>query len=232
MAKCSEIWLNLNTIVHSVYRINARVKGRRAKFRNARNNQLMILDTNGSRKYLNPAELQRLIVAAGRLSPKEHVFCLFLVFSGCRISEALSLTADHIDRANKTATVLCLKRRQSGLYRTIPLPDRLIDALARHMDSNDLRPHERVWAWGRTKGWMVVKSAMLEAGISGAKACPKGLRHAFAIASIDGGVPLNMIQKWMGHSRLETTAIYTNACGSMERRIADRFWQALDTNAT
>jgi len=36
------------------------------------------------------------------------------------------------------------------------------------------------------------------------------------------GVPLNLIQRWMGHSRIETTAIYANAVGDEERALAKR----------
>jgi site-specific recombinase XerD len=54
---------------------------------------------------------------------------------------------------------------------------------------------------------------------------PKGLRHAFAIACLDKGLPLNMVQKWLGHSSIETTAIYANAVGKEERKLAAKLWQ-------
>jgi hypothetical protein len=31
--------------------------------------------------------------------------------------------------------------------------------------------------------------------------------------------------KWMGHSKIETTAIYANALGEEQRQIAERMWQ-------
>jgi len=54
--------------------------------------------------------------------------------------------------------------------------------------------------------------------------CPKGLRHAYGIQAITKGVPLNMLQKWMGHAKMETTAIYTNALGEQQREIAAKMW--------
>jgi integrase len=33
-----------------------------------------------------------------------------------------------------------------------------------------------------------------------------------------------MMQKWLGHARIETTAIYANAVGPEERAIASRMW--------
>ncbi|WP_250565504.1 hypothetical protein [Adonisia turfae] len=38
------------------------------------------------------------------------------------------------------------------------------------------------------------------------------------------GIQLNMLQKWMGHPDMKTTAIYANALGDEEREIAARMW--------
>jgi site-specific recombinase XerD len=63
------------------------------------------------------------------------------------------------------------------------------------------------------------------AGISGPPANPKGLRHAFGVETLQAGVPINLVKKWLGHSRLETTEVYTNAVGDEEQAIASRFWK-------
>lgn len=69
---------------------------------------------------------------------------------------------------------------------------------------------------------------MSDAGIVGAWAVPKGLRHALGIdGAKQAGIPLNIIQRWLGHSRIETTAIYTNAVGREERALAQKLWQDL-----
>lgn len=68
----------------------------------------------------------------------------------------------------------------------------------------------------------------MAAGITGGMACPKGLRHGFAIACVGQGIPLTTIQKWLGHARLETTAIYLDATGdevfNEERELANHLW--------
>ena len=48
------------------------------------------------RLYLNFVERQRFERAAAKTTPEIHAFCLTLLYSGCRISEALSLTADSV----------------------------------------------------------------------------------------------------------------------------------------
>ena len=35
---------------------------------------------------------------------------------------------------------------------------------------------------------------------------------------------LNLVQKWLGHAQLTTTAIYANAIGAEEKTIAQRMW--------
>jgi integrase len=65
---------------------------------------------------------------------------------------------------------------------------------------------------------------MGDAGLSGARACPKGLRHAFGVATL-GVVPPNIRQKWMGHARPETTNIYSAVCGAEELYFAEQFWR-------
>jgi integrase len=66
---------------------------------------------------------------------------------------------------------------------------------------------------------------MKAAEVHGAAANPRGLRHSFAVWAVAAAVPLTMIQKWMGHADLATTAIYLDACGAEERRIAWRMWR-------
>ena len=63
------------------------------------------------------------------------------------------------------------------------------------------------------------------AQVSGPAATPKGLHHSFGIAAVAAAIPLMMIQKRMGHSSLLTTAIYLDASGTEERRIAFRLWR-------
>jgi integrase len=48
--------------------------------------------------------------------------------------------------------------------------------------------------------------------------------HRFGVAAIQAGIPLNLLQRCLGHAQLTTTAIYANAVGPEERNIAARMW--------
>ena len=67
---------------------------------------------------------------------------------------------------------------------------------------------------------------MAGAGVTGGMACPKGLRHGVAVACLAEKIPLPTVQKWLGHARLETTAIYLDVQGQEERALAQRLWRA------
>ncbi len=61
-------------------------------------------------------------------------------------------------------------------------------------------------------------------GLGSNSRSPKGLRHGYAIHALSKGVPLNMVSKWMGRAKMETTAIYCNAVGEEQQSIAARMW--------
>ena len=80
----------------------------------------------------------------------------------------------------------------------------------------------RLWPGSRMTGWRAVHAVMRAAGLDGPQASPKGLRHGFGVSA---GIPLNLVQKWLGHAQLTTTtAIYADAVGAEEKDIAKRGW--------
>ncbi len=47
--------------------------------------------------------------------------------------------------------------------------------------------------------------------ITGRRACPLGLRHAFGVDTLQAGVSLNLAQRWLGHAQISTMAIHADA---------------------
>lgn len=191
----------------------------------------MLFDQDGNRKYLTSAERAAFMAAAGKAKPETKTFCLTLAYTGARLSEVLALMPARIDFSAKAIVFECLKKRKRGVFRAVPVPLSLLTLLNRvhaiSVKQNDAATDaERLWPWGRTTAWERVKDVMRSADISGAWGTPKALRHAFGVSGVaESGVPLNMMQKWMGHARIETTAIYANATGREERNIAARMWR-------
>jgi integrase/recombinase XerD len=65
---------------------------------------------------------------------------------------------------------------------------------------------------------------MAAARISGAQAMPKGLRHSFGVNAFQSRVPAHLVQRWLGHASLRTTAIYGDVIGPEERAFAKSMW--------
>lgn len=126
-----------------------------------------------------------------------------------------------------------LKKRRRGVFRQVPLPDTVLEAidLVHGVRDNQRtgRPlDERLWPWSGTTGFRRVKASLDVAGVqAGPHRCPKGLRHADGVSAILAGVPLNMLSMWMGHASMNVTAIYTRALGEEQTAIAERMWSYL-----
>lgn len=187
-------------------------------------------DRCGNRKYLTIAEREAFLqTVQTEASVSVTTFCAVLAYTGARLSEVLALTPGRIDFEAEVIVIRCLKKRRQTVFRAIPVPKWLLDELdsahaLREAQHDPKRVEERIWHWCRTMGWAHVKEMMTLAGISGPQATAKGLRHGFAIACLHTGVPLTSIRRWLGHARLETTAVYTEAVGKEERDFAEKLW--------
>ena len=190
-------------------------------------------DCDGNRKYMNERECRRFLrVARASATGPVFTFCLVLARTGGRISEVLALTPRHIDVESRIILLRTLKQRKAGQtakYRPIPVPAGVIRAIdsvhqikAARKDST--RIDERLWPWCRTTAWTRVKEVMAAANITGIHACPKGVRHGYAINARVSGLTDMTVMRLLGHSRIETTLIYTEAAGAEARAIANGMW--------
>ena len=186
-----------------------------------------LFDTTGQRKYLTPIERAAFIAAAFKASPNTSTFCLTLALTGARISEVLALTADRLDQSEGTVILETLKRRRKGLFRAVPVPRELLSyiALIHGFPHHSLK--ERLWKFSRPTAWKRVRDVMAVAGVGPCQAKPKALRHAFAVEAVQQRIALSLIRKWLGHAKIETTAIYAEPVGAEERALARLMWQSL-----
>lgn len=193
---------------------------------------MSIVDKKGNRLYLN-AEERSAFVRAAENEPREiRALCLLMHDTGIRESEVLEITPARFDLDARTVTIRSLKKRREDVYRTIPVsPDtmkelNLIFALRETQGRGGKEAHEKLWDVKRITVYRHIVRVMKLAGIAeGPHRVPKGLRHGFGVHAVSSGVPLNMLQKWMGHTDMKTTAIYANAVGKEEYGIAERMWQ-------
>lgn len=180
-----------------------------------------LFDAQGQRKYLNADERARFITTAAAFSPQIYALCLLLHCTGCRISEALAVRPLHLDPAEDVIILHTLKQRRRGVFRMMPLPGLLMEVLG-GLIAAETAP---ILKMHRTTAWEKITAVMAKAGVSGPQACPRGVRHGFGVAAVSAGVPITLVQRWLGHSRLETTSIYLAITGPEERDYAAKLWR-------
>lgn len=114
-----------------------------------------------------------------RLGEAEHAdravrtLCMTLSSSGCRLSDALALTADLVDLAAAVLVIESLKKRRGGVFRTVPVPPALLELVdlvhvTRELQSQRGKGRDiRLWPWSWMIGWPAVRSVMEAAELDG-----------------------------------------------------------------
>lgn len=178
-----------------------------------------MFDQRGQRKYLTSEEVGRLLRCADHYDDRTRLFFRFLAETGCRISEALAMRRERINFADHCVAIESLKKRRRGVFRILPVSAGLIAQLDLVAPKS---PHLPIWPWARMTAWRRLRRLFDDAGITGPHASPKGLRHGFAVAAIRAGVPLVLVQSWLGHADIRTTGVYTMLQGPEEREMAHK----------
>ena len=183
----------------------------------------------GDRKYVNVSERAALLSRLSALSRKRRLFVLTLMWTGARVSEVLALCPSSFQLDAHVVAINTLKRR-CHVVREIPIPGYLLRELDEEFSLRQNQrlaatAHEPLWKFHRVTAWRFLKDAARRAGIEGVRASPRGLRHAFGVGTLAAGVPLNIVQRLLGHSSIATTTIYTEATGPEQQALVARFWR-------
>jgi integrase/recombinase XerD len=173
---------------------------------------------------LSPDEVTRLLNATTCL---KHQAALSVAYgAGLRVAEVAALKVTDVDSERM---LLRVERGKGGRYRNAMLPADLLTLL------------REWWKVGRqqgvmhAQGWLfpgqnatkpistrhlhrVVVEAALAAGIT-KRVGPHTLRHSFATHLLEDGVDIRVIQVLLGHSKLETTSLYTKVATRTVRAV-------------
>lgn len=158
-------------------------------------------------KNLTPDELRKFLLDIEGKN-YESVF-KFLLYTGCRRGEALNLRFTDIDYENKVLHIPGTKTEFSN--RIIPLFDNVAELLWKVPYINEYvfpQYHEDTL------------THLFRELVPGHKL--HDLRHTFATLCLENRVPLKVVQAWLGHSKLDTTAnIYSHVTEKMNREYSN-----------
>lgn len=163
---------------------------------------------------LSAVEIGRLVKwkPAGFFHRRLHLLVLFLLDTGCRITEALTVRVDDIDMDNLLVTLDGKGRKQ----RVVPFSFELRRSLHRYARDFNRKPTALLFAsrnetqLGRR---VVLRDVKLLCGRLGFRPPARTLhafRHTFAVNYLRRGGSVFHLQKVLGHSTLEMTRRYAN----------------------
>ena len=168
-------------------------------------------------KYLGPEELQQILDASqgnrtARCAFRNYAMMAMMIFTGMRRGELINLRLPDVSLREKVIRV----RGKGSKQRIIPLVDEVVQAVA---DWLEFRPancaHDylfttfhgnRIYPTSMQRIW---RDILEKSGIEASGVTLHTLRHSCATLLLQSGqCSLVEIQQILGHSRLDTTAVY------------------------
>jgi integrase/recombinase XerD len=161
--------------------------------------------TSASRQHkrepLSEEEANRLANACETADEKLVIWTL--LDTGLRVAEFCSIEKQNLDWQSHALRII----GKGAKPRVVHLSHRVIPLIEHHISDND-----RILLNIR-KVQRIVRKVANRAGIMRATS-PHVLRHTFAVLSLKKGIILPVLQKALGHERMETTGIYLNMSGA------------------
>ena len=150
-------------------------------------------------------------------SSRNRAFLTTVYSCGLRLTEALQLQVSDIDSSRM---MIHVHQGKGSKDRFIPLPQTTLEILRKHWATHKnprlIFPSRGIY----DKGWAsenpisvstvqaALRQAVRAAGIQKRGVSVHTLRHSYATHLLESGVNLRVIQRYLGHSRLDTTMIY------------------------
>jgi site-specific recombinase XerD len=160
------------------------------------------------------------------IATRTRAMIILLLNTGLRVSEACDLKVSDIELREKSGLVT-VRWGKGAKRRQIPLN---LDARKALQDWIGIRPSESDYLFCTPDGRMtrqLVQWHCSELGKQlGFKLTPHLLRHTFGKSLVDQGVSLDRVAALMGHSNINTTAIYTMPSrGDLEKAVETISWE-------
>jgi integrase/recombinase XerD len=165
---------------------------------------------------LSGSEAEKLIAQAYREGGQRGLLVKTLLLSGARVSEFVAIRADDLllDEA-----VLYIQQGKGRKKRYVPILPGLAQELSTHLHGRtagylfETRAAQR---YSQRRVQQIIREIAAHARIT-KRVYPHLLRHTVAQHLLEGGMPLEHVQKFLGHEKLETTQIYAESSPHMIR---------------
>ena len=163
---------------------------------------------------LSRDEEQKLISCAYRDSNSNGLLLKTLFLTGARVSEFVAVKVEDFYFDEQ---MILIKKGKGGKSRYVPILPELAQELKTHLNGREIGyifESNRHTKFTTRRIQQIVKETADRAGIT-KKVHPHLLRHTVATYLLEKGMPLEQIQKFLGHSKIETTQIYAESSTEM-----------------
>jgi integrase/recombinase XerD len=175
---------------------------------------------------LEHSEVERLIQITYRSQSKYGLMIKTLFLTGARVAEFVHIRAEDL-LLDGDPPQIHLTHAKRGADRYVPILPALADELRTHLQGRQrgfLFESNRLTRYATRTVQAIITACARTAGIK-KRVYPHLLRHSIATILLDSGlVPIDQVQKFLGHLHLSTTQIY--AATSL-RALGDNYTRAL-----
>jgi integrase/recombinase XerD len=170
---------------------------------------------------LSREEEERLIKHAYRMKGERGLLIKTLFQTGARVSEFVNLKAEDVFFEEQ---MILIAKAKGGKSRYVPILSELAQELRTHLGQRTvgyLFETNRATCYSPQRIQYMVKETAAQAQIT-KRVYPHLLRHSVATTLLERGMPIEQIQKLLGHSKLETTQLYAESSTEMMRESYQR----------
>ena len=139
---------------------------------------------------------------SGRYRIKDLALVAVLVFTGCRLGEALALTKADIDTKERVVRIKQSKKRRES-YRVVPVPSGLFWEI---MDRYLWRVEDLLFDISERQSRNIVYKFSMR--YLKKKIRPHAIRHSYALAVLEATKNIEIVRRLLGHSNYNTIKYY------------------------
>jgi integrase/recombinase XerD len=171
---------------------------------------------------LSREEEARLINHAYRMKGERGLLTKTLFQTGARVSEFVNLKAEDVFFDEQ---MILIAKAKGGKSRYVPILPELAQELRTHLGQRTvgyLFETNRATQYSPRRIQQIIKETAEQAQITKRVYPPHLLRHSVATTLLERGMPIEQIQKFLGHAKLETTQVYAESSTEMMRESSQR----------
>ena len=168
----------------------------------------------GVRTVLKPYQIRRVIAHA---DPQTAILVRLMFTSGCRLSEAISVTHNQVLESSDLTLYI---KGKGGDTRPIFITPKLKEELLT-LGEGYCFTNENGEKMTRTRAYYWIKKAMTSAKVEFAS--PHSIRRSFVTTMLIQGADISHVQRMAGHSSISTTQLYAQFMTDDIRKVHKKY---------